>query len=198
MFWSRIEYYIDWSEKRVNELRNHSVADVKRRKNLEFIGNEKQEKTRAAVIRNERFYFTDCLHISVSGENAPQTWLGWKGIPGTKCLILTSSIVPAEHLLSIISGQIFIFLAKAFRGSLSDTGQNQIASTPVPKNHQNHDKLIQKIVSGKKNGDAMDYFNPNWMELCEAQAKDYGFSDEDYSEFLRWKIRRFTRPGVIE
>ena len=198
MFWSEIEYFIDWSEERVLELRNHTVADVKRRNNSEFIGSEKQENTRAAVIRNPSFYFTDCLHISVSGENAPQTWIGWNGVPGTKCLILNSSIYSSEHLLSIVSGQIFIFFAKAFRGSLSDTGQNQIASTPVPKNNRNHSEIISLIVEKKKDGRKIGYFDQDWMKLNKAQSVDYGFSNDDYAEFERWKNRRFTRPGVIE
>jgi hypothetical protein len=200
MFYTPVEYYIDWSVDSVSELYNFTRADVRRRLEPGFNGTAKQESERAAVIRNPSFYFSNCLHASSAGEEAPQVWAPWGGISGHKSSIVVPIRLDWKALLCLMSSHPFSLLVKPYRGSLADTGQEQLSMTSVPMNASTIDfgESIDSLIQKKKSGGILTRNDPEWNGVDKAISQALSFAQEDEAEVFLWRTRRFSRPGVIE
>ena len=198
MFWAPKHYYIDWSTDTVRQLWTYSQADVKRRRNPEFVGTHHQNKTRAAVWRSIHLYFQEFLHITFAGETSPQIWRPWGGVPSNKAAILYSETISWDSLLALTSSKIFTLLAKAYRGCLSMTQGEVLLSTPIPINYKYDGDEIEKICNLKIDGNPLYRSNKIWNDLSNDVSTYYQLSDNDADYVEMWTQRRFSRPGVIE
>jgi len=201
MFSCEVEYYIDWNEKMVDQLYNYSIGDVRRRKNPKFKGTNSQENTRAAVIRNSDYYFAQSLHCSSGGEEAPQIWAPWGGISGHRVCILAPKLINWDELLGLMSSHTFALFVKSYRGSLADTGQDQLIMTLIPSSISDNEKLseiVNKIIDRKRNGGKINRNDEDWNEIDKIISSSYGLTEDDFEEVEKWRKRRFSRPGFID
>lgn len=198
MFYCEPEYFIDWSAKTVNELRSFTIADVKRRTNPSFVGNAKQEKNCAAVVRNDSFYITPHLHMTLAGENAPQIWMPFGGITGHGTSILSPKIHTNSNLIGYLSSNLFAMLAKGLRGSLANTEVGTLSFSPIPLLLPDCEQKISKLIEFKKARGRLSRENETWQELSDYIAQELGLSAEQISEVNRWAERRYCRPGVVD
>ena len=198
MFYCEPEYFIDWSAKTVNELRSFTIADVKRRTNPSFVGNAKQEKNCAAVVRNDSFYITPHLHMTLAGENAPQIWMPFGGITGHGTSILSPKIHTNSNLIGYLSSTLFAMLAKGLRGSLANTEVGTLSFSPIPLLLPDCEQKISKLIEFKKARGRLSRENETWQELSDYIAQELGLSAEQISEVNRWAERRYCRPGVVD
>lgn len=198
MFWVPNHYYIDYSSEMAKQLQTATLADVKRRKDPNFIGTERQERKIASRFQNSDYYFQKNLHITYAGETSPQIWAPCGGIASNKASMLIPKFHTWEELLAIVSSHIYVMLAKSIRGSMSMTEGLALMDTPIPVNYDPDSTIIDSIIREKMDSGKIDRKNVSWRNLSRHISISMGLNDDDIEELERWTQRRFTRPGVIE
>jgi hypothetical protein len=199
MFWCPVEYYIDWSTISVNELKTFTMADAKRRKDPSFIGSTTQEKERAAVLRNTKFYFKDVLNFSMAGEQAPVIWKSWGAVSSDMASILTSDYIQSNDLLAITSSHFYSFGVKAFFSTIARVKTDSMRQMPIPLIISDYSLKIEELINRCSTGDRIrSRFDEDWLQISNSVSNEYCLIDSDLDELNLWTTRRYSRPGVIE
>lgn len=197
MFHCRSQYYINWSSKCVRELKSATRGDVKRRLNPNFIGTEKQERDVAAVIRNADCYFQPMINVSLASDVAPQYWIGTIGVPGHKASIVQTKNYDSNLLLGALASHIFIYLAKAFRGTLVGLEIQAQNESPLPLIiNKNSISSVNELVQNKISGGEIRYDNEKYWDTSISSWSSVHLTHDDKEEIKRWFTRYFPRQKL--
>jgi len=200
MFYCDLEYYIDWSEGSVTELRSFTRGDVRRRKDPEFHGRPTQERERAAVIRNPSYYFSSGLHFNRLGESSPQFWESVEGVFGHEAPLVTLTVPYISAFKDWAYTHVFRAIAKGYYGTMANLQVDALKESPIPLVVPSLGAQLEEVIRLKKeHPEAVFYDNEQWVAMTiSISAAMISSSHEDSKDAIQWVLRNASRPGVVE
>jgi len=169
MFYRPVDYYVDWSENAVSEMR----------------------KLKGARFQNVDFYFRKGISFSSTGLYSPTFRLGHGGVMDQKSPCIFSDVMDLDFLLGILASTLTKYFTKAFINHGVDT---QLDDLPIvlPTEHQRTAIAgkVAEIVAEQKTVPAYDY-RPKLRELDELVFDLYALTKPERTDVLEWYKRRY-------
>jgi type I restriction-modification system DNA methylase subunit len=191
-------YYMDWSRKAVRRLRTASIKDVKTRKGQTNKILEGDDSKRAAVIRNEPFYFKEGMTYSRTGNYAPTFRLSCGSIFDSK----GDGLFPneSEHtslLLGILNSLPVRYFLKIFICHSVQAEGDALEKLPISlsnvKISRQIEALVDQIILKQKTDLRYPFFLNEQKEIDDLVFQLYGFTGEDIREVKIWYCRRYSQ-----
>lgn len=197
------QYYIDWSNKAVERLRNATIAEVKESKGDK--PEDKDKKRVASRFQNEEYYFKKGIAFSWVGTYAP-TFRLKENIPfdhGSSC-VFPQQEKYRLYLLAILCSKAAKFMMRQFINHSLNFGINDLKEVPIPysdvhSNVQFHPRvkvveLVKVIIENQQKNWKYDY-RKEQREIDELVYELYGFSKDNINEVKMWYSRRYPQLG---
>jgi type I restriction-modification system DNA methylase subunit len=197
------QYYIDWSNKAVERLRNATIAEVKESKGSK--PEDKDKERVASRFQNEEYYFKKGIAFSWVGTYAP-TFRLKENIPfdhGSSC-VFPQQEKDRLYLLAILCSKAAKFMMRQFINHSLNFGINDLKEVPilysdVHSNDQFHPRvkvveLVKVIIENQQKDWKYDY-RKEQREIDELVYELYGFSKDNVNEVKMWYSRRYPQLG---
>ncbi len=183
LFWSPVDYWIDWSKKSVTILKERNTWPA---------GTPKKPR-----FQNKRYYFISGIRFSRAGLYAPTFELSFGGVFGDKgSLIIPSTGAITKYLLGLLCSPLIRYLTKNFLQHTVMTEIDIIRQIPivVPTEEQFKDiiKSVDTILLEKNKGNyAKSEMNECWEKIYDL----FAIPKEDQIEIETWFKRRYPHFG---
>jgi len=200
-YYAPTKYYIDYSKKNVNRLRNFTIADRKRfydEKNI----SKNDEKTLAAVIRNPTYYFKPGITFSDVGLYAPTYRINSSSVFDHRgnCIFIKStchSFFSNEFLLGIICSKFIKYIQKNFINNTVGFQVDDVKKIPVivcdKRQKTKIEKLVQDIIKKQKLDLSYNYQKNEQNEIDNIVYETYGLDKCLIDEVENWYSRKYPK-----
>jgi hypothetical protein len=191
-------YFIDWSEWAVDQMKNRTIGDVYRSKGKTIPSNSSYyNQQKAAVFRNIDTYFINSICFSDTGVYAPTFRIS----SGTLYDVMSMSIfLDGEFsisLLPFLTSKFIRYLIKNFINHSIHTQVEGVKPIPIEVNifeSKNLCEYVNLIINKQKMDLKYDYFRIE-QEYIEKEIYSIFFLNEsDVFEIESWYARRY--PGL--
>jgi len=191
-------YFIDWSKKAVQRLRTATIADGKRRKGETHRIRASDETTRAAVIRNPEYYFTEGVTFSRTGFYAPTFRLGSSSVFDSDGSSIFQDTLPTLALLAILTSMLSRYFIKIMidhtvHAQTEDVKKLNMPNDPVPQSIEQLEDLVNNIIQQQKSNQRYPYWLHEQKQIDALVYQLYGLSEEDIREVELWYCRRYPK-----
>jgi len=182
-FWSPVDYWINWSETAVKELKKRNAW--------------KQGTPKRPRFQNSEHYFKQGIRFTNTGLYAPTFEMSFGAVFGHMgSLILPFEPSITNYLLAVLNSPLTRYLTKNFLQHSVHTEIDIIRQIPiaVPTAQQlkSINVLCEKIFAKKKKGQSADQeMNAAWRLVYGV----YGITNEDQDEIETWFKRRYPNFG---
>jgi hypothetical protein len=191
------QYFIDWSKAAVNRLHTFTIADVKRRKGEELTIKPADEHTRAAVIRNQDYYFQRGITFSPTGIYSPSFRLGCAAVFGNKGSTIFLKAGDPLLYLGLLCSLVSRYLLKTYRSHTVETGEEVIAQLGIPPISDDMSSKIRNLVESVIKNQTLDldyaYFSREQEMIDNIIYEHYGLNEQDVREVELWYCRRYPK-----
>lgn len=182
-FWSPVEFWIDWSERSVKELRKRA--------------NYTNGTPRKAYIRNEHYYFTKGIRFTTTGLYAPTFELSHGGVfSHMSSLILPNDASWTNFLLGVLTSPLVRYIVKSFLQTTVHAEADIIRQIPIPcvtsAQAEEISQLVEDIVARKQGGRDTER---QCKVLWRLVHRLYGLDRADETELASWFKRRYPLFG---
>lgn len=192
------QYFIDWSKEAVQRLRTATIADVKRRKGETHRIRASDETTRAAVIRNPEYYFTEGVTFSRTGFYAPTFRLGSSSVFDSDGSSIFQDTLPTLALLAILTSMLSRYFIKIMidhtvHAQIEDVKELNMPNDPVPQSIEQLEDLVDNIIQQQKSNHRYPYWLHEQKQIDALVYQLYELSEEDIREVELWYCRRYPK-----
>ena len=175
LFYQPVEFYVDWSENAVSEMR----------------------KLKGARFQNSDWYFSKGVSFSSTGIYSPTFRISHGGVMDQKGPCVFSDFLTAEYLLGILASTLIKYFAKAFINHGVDT---QLDDLPVVLANNTErlaiESKVNEIMAEQRKNPEYDY-RPKLMELDKLVFELYGLTNTEKKEVNDWYKRRYPALSKI-
>ncbi len=185
-YWSPVDYWIDWSQ--------DAVTELKRRNSLP-VGTPRKPR-----YQNSQFYFASGIRFSPAGLYAPMFEISHGGVPGHKgSIILPCDESLTYFLLPVLCSPVSRYLTKNFLQHTVMTEIDIVKQIPIPvpskKQFVEMSNICIEVIDKKKQNMSatieIEKANDLVLEL-------YGFDKNDEDELSLWLKRRYPNLGRVK
>ena len=170
-YWRPVEFYVDWSENAVDEMKT----------------------LRGARFQNSASYFDRGISFSNTGIYSPTFRLGHGGVFDQKGSSIFCEVIEREVLLGILSSKLLRYFAKNF---INHGVDSQIEDLPVVLPDANTaasiKKLVQDIIVGQQQNLSFDY-RPLASQIDDLVDDLYGLNKDERTEIRTWHQRHYPK-----
>ncbi len=182
-YWSPVDYWIDWSEESVRELKRRAKWPAGKPKRPRF--------------QNAQYYFQPGIRFSRAGLYAPMFELSFGGVFSDKgSLIIANESAITLYLLAVLNSQLCRYLTKSFiyHGVMTEVDAIRQIPIMVPTVRQfdNVTTAVQNIVELKRTGQPT---GPQELMVQGLINEIAGFDQKDTAELNTWFRRRYPNFG---
>jgi hypothetical protein len=191
-YWVPTNYYIDWSTDAVHRLRTATVADRKRRRGIAV--EPADEHQRAAVIRNETYYFKAGITFSDSGVYSPTFRQSAGSVFDQKgSLIVPDATVDRDAMLAVLCSRVVRYILKVFINHTVSAHVDSIKAIPIPEPTLVSPELarLTRDIVGQQQANPRYDFAGEAAEIDDIVATAYGLEPGDVREIALWYVRRY-------
>ncbi len=171
LFWRPVEFYVNWSEAAVAEMKTLP----------------------SAVFRGSDYYFRRGISFSNTGIYSPTFRLSHGGVFDQTGSCIFSDVISAEALLGLLSSTLMKYFAKSF---INHGTHAQLHDLPIPIPTATELALLEtvvgEIVSLQKQNSAFDYRN-KLAELDDVVFGIYRVTQDERHEVRTWYTRHYPR-----
>jgi hypothetical protein len=171
LFWRPVEFYIDWSQQAVSEMKVH----------------------KGAVFRNPQYYFRRGISFSNTGIYSPTYRLGHGGVFDQTGSNIFCDVLDQRVLLGILSSTLLRYFEKSF---INHGVHAQLDDLPIVLPDEAEGKAIAAIVDdiiAAQKADASFDYRPKLAQLDELIAKLYVLTDNERGELSTWYRRHYPK-----
>lgn len=186
-FWSPVDYWVDWSERAVTELRKRASWET---------GTPKK-----SYIRNEQYYFQRGIICTVTGLYAPTYQLNFGGIFGHKAnLISPFQLLITKYLLVLLTSKISRYFAKNMICSTADFSTDYFRHLPIPvptnKDLTKGDAVFKSAVALQKDKLENADSESQLLKVVEPFVQNlFRLSQNECGEIEEWFKRHYPNFG---
>jgi hypothetical protein len=171
MFWRPVDFYVDWSERAVTEMKNHPKG----------------------VFRNQQFYFGRGVSFSNTGIYSPTFRLGHGAVFDQKGSCIFTDVLSPEALLGILSSKLVKYFVKSFINHGVDAQLDDVPIVmPTEDEVTRLESKVTEIVKAQKANPSYDY-NAKLSELDSIVFDIYRLTDSEKREVDTWYQRRYPK-----
>ncbi|UVI38388.1 Eco57I restriction-modification methylase domain-containing protein [Qipengyuania spongiae] len=170
-YWRPIEFYVDWSEQ--------AVSDMKALK--------------GSVFRNSQHYFSKGISFSNTGIYSPTYRLSHGGVFDQKGSVILCEALDRRVLLGILSSSLLRYFAKSF---INHGVDSQIDDLPIVIPDASEAKkisdLVDEIVTEQQNDSAYDY-RSKADKIDAVVFQLYDIDADERAEIESWLRRHYPK-----
>ena len=174
------DYYIDWSEKAVSEMKKEPHSD----------------------LANVEFRFKIGLTYSRTGIYAPTFRINSGGILESKSCGLFTDRFPPDLMLGILNSRIVKYIIKNYVMHTIESSVGTLPLTPIILPNSTVSNIISQLVNqiiNKQNKIARyDYASHEQIEIDKIIYETYGLNAEDIEEVENWHVRRYPKLSAAQ
>jgi len=175
-YFRNTDYYIDWSEKSVNEIK------------------------KIKGMRNPNYYFREGIAFSWTGQYAPTFRLNIGKIFDQSASCIFQEYFPINELLGILCSKSIKFLLKNFIDHTINTDISAIKDCTIFYKRKNLKKisgLVNQIFIKQKQNPKYDYMTNEQIEIDKLVYEMYNLNEEDIEEVENWYFRRYPKLAKV-
>lgn len=171
VFWRPVEFYIDWSEKAVSQMK----------------------ALRGARFQNPQFYFQRGVSFSNTGIYSPTFRLSHGGVFDQTGSCIFSDVLSPEYLLGLLSSTLLKYFVKSFinHGVHAQLDDLPIV-LPTPDEICGIEGKVREIVHEQKAHAEFDY-RERLQELDSMVCDIYGITSDEREEIDTWYRRHYPK-----
>ena len=171
VFWRPVEFYIDWSQQAVSDMKAH----------------------KGAVFRNPQYYFRRGISFSNTGIYSPTYRLAHGGVFDQTGSNIFCDVLNQNVLLGILSSTLLRYFIKSF---INHGVHAQLDDLPIVLPSDTEAKaiatVVDQIMTAQKASPTFDY-RPKLAELDALIAKLYDLTEVERDELSTWYRRHYPR-----
>lgn len=172
-YWRPAEFYVDWSNKSVSEMKAHEKG----------------------VFRNSQYYFRHGISFSNTGIYSPTYRLGLGGVFDQKGSVIFCDAIDRRVLLGMLSSKLLRYFAKAF---INHGVDSQIDDLPIvipdAATSSNIKSLVDKIIACQQSNSKFDY-RPLSSQIDDCVFDLYMLTADERTEVRSWYVRHY--PNLV-
>lgn len=192
------DYYINWSKKSVERLKNLTIGERKKYyKEITQIKEEKDKKI-ASRLQNVKFYFKKGITYSDTGYYAPTFRLNHSSVFDVMGMSIFTDYYSLEFCLGVLCSKLIKYLIKNFINNSVHTQVEGVKSVPFPfvddsnkKIKEKIESLVLEIIDKQKSDEKYPYFIHEQKKIDKLVYKLYNLSENNIEEVENWYNRRY-------
>jgi hypothetical protein len=180
-YFSKIQFYVDWSPRAVHLIRNN----------------------RNARVQGAQHYFTDALTYSFLGFYSPTFRMGNGGVFDVGGSPVNSVFYSDKRvLIAILASRLLRFVFRAFLNHSINLQVEEVNASPlVDISRETCDELsqyVERIVVKQKLELSYDYASNEQLEIDRLVYEAYGLNEDDIREVENWYARRYPALAAAQ
>lgn len=182
-YWVDTNYYIDWSEWAVRQIKT-------------LVGIDGRIKSR---FQNTSFYFQNGIDYSQTGIYCPT----FRSNSGTVFNTEATSIFgtfEVNSFLGLLTSKTTRFFIKNFIDNTVHASADKLKETTIFFNTEINliKKLVSNIIKKQKSNPRYDYASHEQIEIDKLVYEAYGLNDENVQEIENWFARRYPKLSAAQ
>ena len=182
-YWVDTNYYIDWSEWAVNEIKT-------------LVGEDGRVKSR---YQNVSFYFKNGIDYSQTGVYSPTFRINSGAVFNTEATSIFG-IFEIKSFLGFLTSKMTRFFIKNFIDNTVHASADKLKECTSLVNTElvNVKKKVAQIISQQQSNPRYDYASHEQIEIDNLVYEAYGLNYEDVQEVENWYARRYSKLSAAQ
>jgi hypothetical protein len=182
-YWVDTNYYIDWSEWAVTEIKT-------------LVGLDGKIKSR---YQNISFYFKNGIDYSQTGVYSPTFRINSGAVFNTEATSIFG-VFEIMSFLGFLTSKMTRFFIKNFIDNTVHASADKLkeCTSLVNTELENVKKEVAQIVAKQQSDPRYDYASHEQIEIDKLVYEAYGLSQEDVQEVENWYARRYSKLSAAQ
>lgn len=182
-YWVDTNYYIDWSEWGVNQIKTLTGADGRLK----------------SRFQNTSYYFQDGIDYSQTGVYSPTFRSNSGAVFNTEATSIFG-IFEKKSFLGFLTSKITRFFIKNFIDNTVHASADKLKETTIltKTEIQPIKNLVELIIEAQKSNPRYDYASHEQIEIDKLVYEAYGLNAEDVQEVENWYARRYPKLSAAQ
>jgi type I restriction-modification system DNA methylase subunit len=191
------QYFIGWSEEYVDQLKNATVADIKKRQDKNDEIRDEDISKVASRFQNSEYYFKKGISFSRTGFYAPTFRINSSSVFDTEGSSLIPSTQPTEVILGLVSSALIRYMVKNYIDHTVHVQVDDLKEIRLNVNDadllSDIDGLVKTIIKKQKLDLRYPYHLNEQKKIDKLVFKLFNLSEIEIREVEIWFCRRYER-----
>jgi hypothetical protein len=201
-YWVPTDYFIDWSESAVSQIRNDTIATVRQRNGKPVPADKPHyHRTLASALRSPQTYFIIGISFSHTGNYSPTYRLGSGALydMAGSTIFTHTQIHDVESFVSVLSSKLVRYTFKVYTNTSVNASEDPLKLVQIAINLNRHiNRLVNNIINKQKSDPRYDYASNEQIEIDRLVYEAYGLNEDDIREVENWYARRYPALAAAQ